>query len=183
MTISELETAFWTITMTMLGYDPASTSSNILGKVRTDWPTLGQPEFDVTEDLVFLKVVPVDDNYNRIRDMSWVPTDSTGVTLAETYTYTRVIGVSWICYGPNSNEAAQTIRNKMFYATDVLDGYGLYLIPDTAEPQRAPEEFNQLWWERTDLFMKFNTLVTDTVDVPSVASVPLNINGNDYNIE
>lgn len=180
MTITELENTFWTITMDILGYDTSDKS--LQNKVRIDWPTQGQPSFNVSEDVIFLKIVPIDDNYNRIRDMSWDKTDSTGNTLTETYTYTRVINVAWICYGPNSNTNAQTIRNKMFYDTftDLLDGYSLYLIPSTSEPTRVPEEFNNLWWERTDLEMKFNNIVTDTVNVSSIGSVPININGTDY---
>jgi len=183
MTIEELESAFWTITMGLLGYD--TTDTTLLGKVRTDWPTQGQPGLNVGEDIVFLKVVPVDDAYNRVRSMTQLPVDSTGVTLNQTYTYTQVVNVAWICYGPNSNANAQTIRNKIFYstATDLLDSYNLYLVTDTAEPQRMPEAYNNLWWERTDLTMKFNSLVTDINTVASVATVPININGNDYNIE
>lgn len=178
MTIAELETTFGDITANLLNITTP-------GMIRVDWPTQGQPGFNVEDDVIFIKVVPVDDDYNRVRDMAWAPTDSTGVTLAETYSYTRVIGVTWVCYGPNSNANAQVLRNKIFYedATDLLDSYGLYLVTDIAEPQRAPEEFNNLWWERTDLALKFNYLEQDIANQKSIASVPLNINGNDYTIE
>lgn len=186
MTIKELENSFWTITMTLLGYD--TTDTTLQDKVRMDWPTQGQPAFDVDEDVIFLKVLPFDDNYNRIRDMSYKVSDSSDTTLVETYSYTRVIGVTWVCYGPNSNTNAQIIRNKMFYDTfnagmELLDSYGLYLVSDIKEPTRIPEEFNNLWWERTDLSMQFNYLVSDDVEVPSVNSVPVEVNGEDFIIE
>ena len=46
----------------------------------------------------------------------------------------------------------------------------LYLIPDSAEPLRAPELFSGEWWDRADFRARYYEGVTETIAQQTVAS-------------
>jgi hypothetical protein len=55
----------------------------------------------------------------------------------------------------------QTIRERLFYQEfhDLLRVEQVFAVPEVPAPQRAPELFQGLWWERWDLTVTFNEMV------------------------
>jgi hypothetical protein len=165
---------FWqTLTCAMLGID-TTTDELCYSKVRLEWPTSGQPAWKISEDVTFLKVTEEDDSYNRIRDRRYSPNGSTTVLSEDVYT--RVWRVSWACYGPNSFDNARLIKSALMqldYVTDQMAQVRLYLVTDIPATTRAPEKFQGQWWERTDLSIKVNEQVEESLTVPTIQSAQI----------
>lgn len=164
MLLSELENTFQPVIASMTGLDANS-------KVRVSWPTDGAPAWKITDDIAFIQVTEEDSPINRQRDVWLSYTSSPEVQNQET-TYTRVIKLALMLYGPNSFAYAQTVRDLMFYETyrEILALKKLYLIPDMPSPRRFPELFENRWWERVDMSMLFNELVSINLAVPFITS-------------
>jgi hypothetical protein len=164
-----LNTLLQTLTCQMLGINPA-TDTLAYAKVRLEWPTAGQPAWGVTDDVCFLKCVEEDDPYNRIRDRQFGPQNG---LYSATDSYTRVWRVSWCLYGPTSFDNARLIKSSLFaadFAHDTLAGSNLYLVTDLPATRRAPEKFQNQWWDRSDVDVRINEFITETLTVNSVAS-------------
>jgi hypothetical protein len=146
-----LNVLFQNLTLAMLG------AVGDYSKVRIGWPTSGQPAWKIDEDIVFLRIAEVDHPINRLRDLIIEDRDDDYINQA--WGYTRVIGVTWVVYGPASYDNANMVRDKIFFQTfhDLLAADYLYLVPDVPAPRRVPELFQGQWWERSDLHMQFNT--------------------------
>jgi len=172
LTISQLNQIFYNLTITMLGLNPTS-FTNKYQPVRISWASDGQPGWNQFEDVAFIRVIPRDDEYNRIRDMTFTQIDSQNINQA--MSYTRVIEVFWTLYGPNSEDNLQTIRDNLFYDSnhDTLMNNNLYMVMDVPEPKRLPEFFESKWWERVDFSVSFNELVTRNITIPYVKQVPI----------
>ena len=191
LTIDQLNRLFQNVVLSILGYDDAvvlwneyqTTKStwtdpippNPYYFVRVSWPTGGAPAWKITEDIAFLQVSEVDNPYNRQRDVNMLAVDANNA--AQLTQFTRVMGISWVLYGPNSFENAQAIRDKMFYQRihDVLAEQNIYLIPDITSPRRVPELFESQWWERVDLSMRFNEFIQRDLEVPYIKSSEITV--------
>jgi hypothetical protein len=92
-------------------------------------------------------------------------------------TYQRVWRTDWCLYGPNSFDRARQIRSALFtqqlHDTFAALGLSLYLMTAVESPRRVPELFQKQWWERTDMYAEFNEGVTETVIIPTAASVEI----------
>lgn len=166
-----LSTLLQTLTCQMLGLDPAQ-DALCYAKVRLDWPTSGQPGWKVGDDVCFLQVTEEDDAYNRLRDRRVSPSNATSVVSRDTFT--RVWRVSWSFYGPNSFDQARLVKSALLtldFPAEQLAQANLYLVTDFPATTRAPEKFQGQWWERTDLSVKLNELVEETLTVPTISSV------------
>jgi hypothetical protein len=170
LTLSQLNELFQTLTMSILGLDSAKPASAYA--VRISWPTGGAPAWKIKEDVCFLKIVEQDNPYNRQRERSFDGSASNQAT-----SYTRVINVSFVFYGPNSFDHAQTVRDGLFAQTnhDTLSANNLYMVPDIAAPVRCPELFEGQWWERVNVNMNFNELVVKNTAVNSLNSVTVTL--------
>jgi hypothetical protein len=177
LTIKQIEALFWRQTMTALGYDPSQyedpDNPPASMPVRIAWPTTGSPAWKITEDVVFLLIAPVDQPINRQRHVTYKDKDTE--TATQTMERTRVIGVNWVLYGPNSFYNADRIRESLFGA-ELLSKSNIYLVPDIAEPRRAPELFEGRWWERVDLLANFNEYIKTETDVKYIESADITIN-------
>jgi hypothetical protein len=137
---------------------------------RIAWQQRGQPRPDIEEDVAFIRAVEVDDEYNRIRDVSYEVTDDVYTKITN---YTRVWEASWYVYGPNSFDNCRKIRTRLF-DQDIHDQFAasqLYLVTDPSAPQRVPEQENGQWWERVDFSARFNEEVTETYETQPVEIV------------
>ena len=159
-----------TLTCQALGIDP-TIDPLAYSKVRLDWPTEGQPAFEITDDVCFLRVTEEDDQYNRIRDRKF------GVTLAGVYsqtdTFVRVWRVSWSFYGPTAFDNARLLKSALFSADfvhDALANSNLYMTTDVAASVRSPEKFQSQWWDKTELFVRMNELVIETLSLSTITS-------------
>jgi len=175
------------ITQVALGVDPADPLA--YKKVRVGWQTQGQPAMAINEDVVFIRCVEEDDEYNRIRDVETLDdVDPTKVDLLTQYT--RVWRTFWTFYGPTSFDHARIVKSSL-YTQKIHDlllvgtgygtpgwgqgGYGgsgapIYLVTDVASPRRVPELFDGQWWERVDFDCQFNEDTREVDVVNAVAS-------------
>jgi hypothetical protein len=175
LTLAELEQLFANLTITMLNidFDPTAESTSENSPVRISWPTDGAPAWQITDDVNFVRVIPVDNDYDKIRDVSYSYLSDSSLNKATSRT--RVFQVIWTVYGPNSFTNAETIRDSLFddIAHDTLAQNNIYMITDVPEITRAPEQFANQWWERCDLSVMFNGLIVKNTTVSSVASIPI----------
>jgi hypothetical protein len=173
--LADVENLFQKLIVSMLGWDVSTPIQK--NNVKIDWATGGRPGWgDPKKNLVFLKVIESDSNYNKEREVvnEWIPSPA---ELVQRTSYTRQIQVSIVAYGSDSFENVQQIRDSMFYQTfrNVLSQNKIYLIPDIEAPVRAPELFNDCWYERIDMTLHFNELIVREINVTPVESVDITI--------
>lgn len=169
LTRVQLEDFFQALVVSFLpGVDPNQ-------GVRLTWPQDGQPGFEITDSVVFLRVGYDPDPYTRLLELSYGPGGAD--TVAVSQAYTLAISVDLTFYGPGSFENADAVRAALFLpaTTQTLAGQNLGLITDVPPPRRAPELFNGQWWERVDLAARFNELVVRPSTVPAIASAPVTV--------
>ena len=175
------------VTMQALGIDPADPSAPEI--VRVGWQTQGQPAQTIDQDVIYIRCVEEDDEYNRIRDQEI--TDAPPISVLITTIYTRVWRTFWTFYGPNSFDNARIVKSfllsqeghdSLLGANNTYGqlpvgsgGYGggqinIYLVTDIPAPRRVPENRNGQWWERIDFDCQFNEQVNETEVVNTVAS-------------
>ena len=161
LTKEQLENLFWKVTMILLDLDPESTSQAVQKHVRISWPESddGNSTWERNENTVFLRISPVQDDYNLYEtDYKYnLQSDS----LTEVVDYHRCFSINWVCYGPGSLEEADKIRAGIF-RQDIrllLRKNKLAFIPKVREPVRIPElDESGQWWERYDLTVNFYAL-------------------------
>lgn len=162
----------------MLGLPaPTSPTDPVYSQVRVGWQQQGQPAQEINEDVVYIREIEVDDQYNREKYKSnysqTVGQDEAAVTTYyEQTNYTRVWEVFWEFVGPNSFDHARQVRSSLFsQAThDIFAASQLYLVTNPAAPRRVPESRDGQWWERTDFSARFNEFVTEVAIAQSVVS-------------
>ena len=142
--------------------------------VRIGWPVSGQPAFLITEDVAFVLCTPEADEADEQYESQWSPQNDDG-TYTRTTVYTRVWRVALVFYGPNSLDRSRQIKACLFlpFANDGLALSNLFLLGRKGSPRRAPELFQGQWWPRVDFAFKMNEQVTETLNLPSMASVEL----------
>jgi hypothetical protein len=127
--------------------------------VRIGWPPEGAPAWNKNQDILFLEIGEVDDEYNRQRERIYGQ-GPTADTVFQRTIQTIVNKIDCVFYGPSSYDRAQFFRHRVYLQDvhDVIAQYGLFLIPSFAAPRRTPEIFQGTWWERVDLSLQFNEL-------------------------
>ena len=138
-------------------------------RVCTGW--LDAPEFENSEDIAFVTVTPSSDPITRQRDTTWIPNGDG--TAEYTETGLRVMSANFVFYGPNANEDAQTVRNRiqMPAAREFLMRSGIGLIIAGHEPVRIPEARDGQWWERADYSINFNVISSYSERIGTIESL------------
>jgi hypothetical protein len=172
-TLDQLTDIFWEHTTVLLGFDPENPEH--ADKVRKSWPINGAPAWKKEDNITFLSVVETDDPINRQIDTIYTPVDTENLT--ETTGQTRVISVTWICYGPLSYTNAFTIKRKLYNPRlrAFLKQYKIYLVPEASKPNRVPELFAGQWWERCDFKAQFNVLTKFEETIKYIQSAEVQI--------
>lgn len=167
LTPKQTETVMQQLTIKMLGLP-----DNAWDLVRVGWQIQGQPTGKITDDIVYVRAIEDDDEYNRQRDVT--TNQKTPSTLQQLTTYVRVWRVMWTLMGPNSFDRARQIKSALFTQTPhdlfAVLNVKLYLVTDISAPRRVPEFIAGQWWERVDFECQFNELVTEEVLTNAVAS-------------
>ena len=186
-TISELNILFQCMILDILGHtktgSPPDYDPSVFQYVRISWPTLGAPAWKISEDIVFLQITEEDEQINRQREVEVTKIDE--YTLNEAVTYTRVIALSLVFYGPNSFESAQKVRDGVFndqYRLPIAKN-DIYLIPDIVAPVRAPEIFAGRYWERVDLNFRFNELILKNRAINVIKTAEIILQNDEGEIE
>lgn len=142
--------------------------------VRFTWPTENQPGWGREEDVCFVQVTPQQSDIERQRNATW-----DGKEIHRWFI--RVIGVSFLFYGPNAWDNAVALRYGLFsdQTTQTLQKNRLALITDVGSPIRAPELWGAHWWERADLFAQFNEGMTESESFAPLLSTEIQIIPNE----
>ncbi|MFB0841783.1 phage neck terminator protein [Paenibacillus oleatilyticus] len=172
--ISQIEDLFQGFTIRALGLDPRAKQNQ--DRVRIGWPAKGAPAWKQGADVAFLLIDYADDQYTRQIDVTF----SSGANkdnANRTVSYTRVLRVNWIFYGPNSFGDADTVRAGLFLPQTTMDlaAVNMAMITDVAMPIRTPELFAGQWWDRTSFQARFNEKVTRQSEVPYLQSANVQI--------
>ena len=140
--------------------------------VRISWPKSGMPDWSISENVIFVRSYPVDDPYNRIKDIKYREKDPVSVIRSETYT--RVMGVDLIMYGPDSFDHADLVRNDIG-KNETLKKNKVFLVYDRKAPVRSPELFRGQWWERSTLSLQFNEQIMREYTNPTISDVRISV--------
>jgi hypothetical protein len=174
LTLTEFEDLMQSIFCSILEWE----SEELKNNVRISWPEEGQPAWEITEDLVFLRCYEINDSINKEREH----TDEYQVSpdeFARDTKYSIVMAVDVILYGPNSFENARNIRDGIFSENIklILKQNDIYLKPkeDQITPKRADEYFEGRWWRRTDIGFRFNEKMVVSTTIPAIDSVNIGI--------
>lgn len=151
MDFKQLEDVFWQITAEVLGRDFKKDN------IRLTYPIDGQTSWEITEDIVFIRLFEKEDSYAKQLD-SFYQTEYG--TVIKKSARTRIWDVQFVIYGPNSHTNANKIKDGMFIQKIhcELAKNNIFLIPDLPSCRRVPELFAGQWWERWDINLSFNEL-------------------------
>lgn len=172
LTLKELQKIYWRQLMILLGHNPEDDRQQDL--VRLSYQDESQPFHDYCRNICYFYVQAADDPINRQIDTQYNPIDETKTQ--QVSSYNRVITLDVILYGPDAYDQAVLLRMDLVEPTLNWDlaAKGLYIIPDIAEPQQMWEPYNNKWWPRVDMQVRYNNLVTDerhTVNYLSSADI------------
>ena len=172
LTQQQVQVIWQNLVLQCLGVTPADpTDASAYLLVRVNWPTPGQPAWTITDDIAFVQCVEYPDRYNTAHEVQPITTSSP--TYVETTIYTRVWQNSFTFYGPNSFDRARQVKACLYqdFVHDILESSNLYLDTVIGTPMRAPELFQNQWWEKTVFSCRMNEQVTDTLTKNTVQSV------------
>lgn len=149
-------------------YEPNNT-------VRIEWPTDGAPSWSITQDVCFLQMTPVDDNYGHYVQTEFVPLDANMATVNQTYT--DGVRVEWTFYGPNAFDNARLIWASLFTESvkSTLQQNNIPLVTDVPKPVRVPENYDGQWWNRATVYANFNELVIRQSTVAYLQSADIQV--------
>lgn len=176
--LREIEDFFHDITCKMLDIDLSKKKNQ--NKVRIAWPSGGAPSWKKDEDIIFIRITPVDDAMAREQNICYDPHKEDKAYARKETGYTRVHKINWTLYGPNSYDNADIIRHLIF-DYDYMKEFkkkNLFLVTDVPMPVRLPEYYNGQWWERTDFSATFNEAVIRENKVPYIQSASVEIKYN-----
>ena len=170
-TLRELKTAFYRATMMALGHDPDAVYKNTKPPVRITYSPLGNPDWTMEEDVVFVTIMEAsgDDVSQPVHEL-W---KDDGEDLLREHYATRVLQVIFTAYGPNGYDHLVQLRHTLLDGSSVLRSANIFIIPDSDTPQCVPEFFNNMWFERTDLTLRFNNQLLFEENIRSIKEVPV----------
>ena len=170
---AEIEEIFWDMVMAALGYDPDKNYGAKKPPVRFAYPAKGQPDWGVNDDVVFILFGDVEDESTQTVDETW---EVSGSDLVRHHKANRVLQISFVAYGPNGYDNLVKLRHKLLDNPAQLRLAGINVVPSGNAVTYAPEIFQETWWSRADLQMRFNTTVEFDEDVRAINTVDVHIN-------
>lgn len=145
--------------------------------VRIAYMQDGAPGWQVSDNIVSIYAMEIDDDYNAIREQGRSDNEEEALLLDEEVKYTRVWAVRFVCYGPLSAENVRKIKSAMYRqdARRTLAARHVYLVPGREAPRRIPEPFEGRWYDRYDLTMRFNEGVIEAGTLPAIGSAGITV--------
>ena len=162
----------WEVIMGILGYDLNTTPP----PVRQTWQRYGEPDFKITDNVIFLQLMY--ESGNDVARPLHSFSEDYGDDIKETKTQTRVLRLRLIAYGEHGAENIYQIRTKIYGGIKKLRQNGIYVIPSDDEPRYAPELFAGQWWKRTEFDFLFNQYAEYDNIVGTIEQVPITANLN-----
>lgn len=175
MALDNLEKLFYRVFMSVLGYDPEATFQR--PPVRRSWSTMGQPDWDFEEDVLFFQLTFLDgQDVSQPLHEFWL--DDGAKDLIRHQEQTRVMQAQLIAYGPNGATNLDNIRTAIYNGIPLLRANDIYVVPGNEAPKYAPELFQAQWWRRADMTMMFNVGKAYDTKVKTITSVPFSLGAN-----
>lgn len=168
MTYEELQDVFWDL-CNLLVQDEVTAPADQY--IRWKYPETGQPDWKLTDNVLFLFLNERDDDYGKQMDTTW---DTSGEHVIRKRSRTRIWELTLTAYGPKACEIVNRIKDGVFRrdAKELLARHSVFLVPDLPAAQNAPDLFSGKWWPRWDLVLHFNELYElQPEDVGSIETV------------
>lgn len=127
-------------------------------------------------DIIFYNIQPYDDGINKQIDV--VGGTITDGYISQSVSYVRTWEIEWQIYGDSSFDNADKIRLALYNDSNINDdfeGLGLSIIPSIQAPVYVPEDINNQWFQRYDLRVKINELVTVQGQAPIINNAQIEI--------
>ena len=177
MTRDELEAVFWEATIMCLGLDPTDESDAVQQRVRKSWAkdNIGTSDWGREENVVFLHIIPTEDETSRTVNKVSHKYDKSRDKHQEIVDFYDSWQITWVCYGPDAHEDAQTIRIGILRDSIriFLQRHKIGIQPHIRPPMYFPEqEDNGEWWERYDLTAQFYENVRRVYESDSIERGP-----------
>ena len=174
LTRKEILAVFYRATMEALGYEP----DEVRGRppVRLTYGTLGQPDWTIHDDVVFLTFSDVsgDDTAQPVHT-EWIEGER---DVTRRHWSNRVLQIQFVAYGPNGYDNLLKIKHVFLDGSKTLRGADILLIPTADTPQYVPENYQNMWWDRADLTLRFNNTLQWDEEVKAIEKVPVEIHDN-----
>ena len=138
-------------------------------QVRISWPQNGSPDWDISEDVIFIQVT--EDNGEDITRYMDNRLEDKKEDLLLRQAMTRVIKLTLTAYGPRSHSLLSCIRHRLMQGRYSLQKQKLFVIPEPSTLKFVPELFQTRWWGRSDLTIKFNSLIMFDTDINAIKEV------------
>ncbi len=178
LTRKEIMRLFYKASMTALGYDPDESYGTTPPPVRLTYSTFGKPDWTIKENVIFLTFAAMADETTQPIHEIW---KDAGRDLVRVHGANRVIQVSFTAYGPDCVESLIKLKHAFMDGSAVLRKADILLIPDESVPRYAPEIYQNMWWDRADMSLRFNNTMTWEEDVKAIEEVPVSITENPQN--
>jgi len=171
-TIKTYEELIWASIVAMLELDPNAPETQ--DKVRRSFPTDGQPGFLITDDITFMRVYSGGDPYDQN-----VYTDNSQVQSVTSYT--RVITLALIAYGPSASENLERIRVSFMAGNETLNlkAENIFPVIKPSSVIRNPEYFEGKWWERADFSIIMYALESTEITIDGIESAEFEVIADD----
>ena len=130
------------------------------GRIQFGWSRKDESVPKVYDgNVCYIMLTPIDDNYNRLRDIRYV--DEGGRDMVTYDEHTDVYEVQFVNYGTEAVESAKTIRAGLHSdrVRRFLRIHKIALITDVPAVVRLPEINGGGWTNRADLRARFNVFV------------------------
>lgn len=175
LTPDAMATAVQSLVAQALGLDPAIDPDRAFAAVRIEWPHEGQPGWGIGEDVCFVRAVPQDDAFSRVRDE--LPIQGNADMVPHHMAYTQVWNIGVICYGPNAFDHARLLLTclSLDWLRNALKALNLYPLPLQARPVYAPEPFQGRWWKRASIEIEINEQVFEIESTAPASSMDVDI--------
>ena len=174
MTYAELQDLFWG--------EAANITADIIKNpdrfIRWRYPEAGAPDWKISDDIMFLYLAEVDDDYAKQRNSTYRSEDE---TVYRDTSRTRVWDLQVTSYGRNAYVLANLLKDEFFYepVRRNLAQKDVFIVPNLPTCMQAPELFAGKWWDRWDITLRFNELYRlAPEDVGRIANVRLGAQAN-----
>lgn len=165
LTLPQLRGIMWDVTKAITSFP----DNQILHAFQPN----GQPGFEITQNLIYLNVSPQDDPNDKQQYTLYGPGDNLNATGATTYT--TVFSVDFTLYGPNSYDNAVMIKSRILNddIREIMTNQLVFPVADIPAPRYAPYDFNDQYYNRTDLTVTIYVGSIRTASVPYLQSAAI----------
>ena len=142
-------------------------------QIRLSWPKNGAPDWKITDNVIFIQVTEESgEDITQPIDSAWADKQD---DLVLRDAMTRVVKLALTAYGDRAYSLLAAIRYRLTKGSNRLRKKKLFLIPAPSSIQSVPELFQGRWWPRSDLFLRFNSLIVFETDIKTIKEINIDV--------